>query len=169
MIVTGYQLQHAIREAEHMKNLAASQWDGCLHAFEDDEKLSPDQVMEKYRAEEERLAKLQTAQAKYNLGIEVEVLGEKMTLCRAIKLVGGAGRAEKMWRTAAAGEKRDRYSLRSDMTRSKDEVRAERTISVEDALARAKKAARYAAALREAIQVANATKHEIELDPSLFE
>lgn len=169
MQITGYKLQHAIRESEHMKNLAASQWDGSLHAFADEEKAGPLKVMIEYRAQEERLCALQVAQSRYNLAIEVDILGTKMSLCRAIKLVGGAGRAEKMWRSAASGEKKDRYSIRSELTRSKDEERAKPTISREDASAQAKTSARYAASLREAIQVGNATAVEIEMDASLFE
>jgi hypothetical protein len=169
MQITGYKLQHAIREAEHMKNLAASQWDDSLYAFADDEKTGPAEVMGEYRVQEERLCYLQEAQARYNLRVTVDILGSRLTLCRAIKLVGGAGRAEKMWRAAASGEKKDRYSLRSELTRNKDEDRARRTISVKDASNKAKTSARYAASLREAIQVGNATAVEIELDESLFE
>lgn len=172
MKITGYKLRHAIREAEHIKNLAASQWDDSLHAFPDEmeKKASPTALMAKYRECENRLAQLMLAQTRYNLAVEVEVLGERMTLCEAVKRVGGAGRAEKMWRAAAGGEKKDRYSYRNDLVRNATEVRAVRTISIEDALEQAKRAARYAAALREAIEVGNSTEVDIEgLAPSLFE
>lgn len=172
MKITGYKLRHAIREAEHVKNLAASQWDDSLHAFPEERatKASPTSLMAKYVDAENRLARLQLAQTRYNVAVQVDVLGQPMTLCEAVKRVGGAGRAEKMWRTAAGGEKKDRYGYNRDLTRSTTEVRAERTVSVEASLVEAKKAARYAAALREAIEVGNTTEVEIEdLEPSLFE
>jgi hypothetical protein len=172
MKTTGYKLRHAIREAEHVKNLAASRWDDSLHAFEDELafKATPSTLMAQYVECENRLAALQLAQTRYNLGVTVDVLGTKMTLCEAVKRVGGAGRAEKMWRSAAGGEKKDVYSRGRELTRSTDEVRAMRTISVDAALAEAKRAARFASALREAIEVGNSTELDIEgLDASLFE
>jgi len=137
MQVTGYKLQHAIREANDLKNLTASQWDDSLHAFADDKKMSPEDVMEKYLKHERRMVALQVAQAKYNLAVNVRVLDKEMTLCEAIKLVGGAGRTEKMWKAAAGGKKRDRYSYRDDLTRDAGQERAERTITIEAALAQA--------------------------------
>lgn len=170
MKTTGYKLRHAIREAEHIKNLAASQWDDSLHAFPGEAKTSPTVLMSKYQEAENRLARLQLAQTQYNIAVVVDVQGIKMTLCEAVKRVGGAGRAEKMWRSAAGGEKKERYSYRNDLTRNKDEVRAERTISIEDALEQAKKSARHAASLREAIETGNSIEVNIEgLDESLFE
>lgn len=170
MKVTGYQLRHAIREAEHMKNLAASHWDDSLFLFEGEEKATPGLLMAKYDTCEDRLARLQTAQARYNLKVEVDVQGTKMTLCEAVKRVGGAGRAEKMWRTAAGGEKKDRYTQDRERVRNVDEIRAQRAIDVEEALRHASRAAKYAAALRQAIEIGNSTEVKIEdLDPSLFE
>jgi hypothetical protein len=171
MKVTGYKLQHAIREAETTKNVAASQWDGSLYRFAGESKrLDPYGVMRLYQQNEDRVVCLQTAQARYNLTIEVDILGQKMTLCEAVKRVGGAGRAEKMWRGVATGEKKDRYSYDRDLVRNKDEERAVPTMSVEAALESARVAARYAAALRMAIQTANAIEIDLEgVDPSLFE
>jgi hypothetical protein len=66
-----------------------------------------------------------------------------------------------MWRETVKGKKNDRYSF-SDASRTKDTEYAVRSISVEEAMKHAQHAARVASALREAIQVGNAT--EIELD-----
>ena len=168
MRVTGYKLRMAIREVTHTRDIAASQFDGSLQMFQGEQKETPERVMANYRKAEDTLAELQTAQCKYNLAVTVPVLDQKMTLCEAVKLVGGAGRAEKMWRSAAAGEKRDRWDRKD--TRNKDEEYAVKTISTEVATALAKRAAKYASALREAIHVGNACEVEIEgLDPSLFE
>lgn len=171
MKITGYKLRHAIREAEQVKDLVASQWDDSLHVFPGDKpKELPADLMVRYQKCESRLAQLQLAQTRYNLSVIVGVLGQPMTLCEAVKRVGGAGRAEKMWRSAAAGKKKERYDFDRGLTRNKEEERAVRTISVEDALNGAKMAARFAAALREAIEVGNSLEVDIEgLDVSLFE
>ena len=170
MKTTGYKLRHAIREAQSLRDITASQWDDCLHVFPGEEKPSPDRVMRNFIAVEQRLARLQSAQDRYNLAVTVQVPGGTMTLCEAVKRVGGAGRAEKMWRATAGGTKKDKYAYGNDLVRNADQVRATPTVGVESALAMAKDMGRFAAALREAIEVGNATEVEIEgLDPSLFE
>lgn len=169
MLVTGYKLQHTLRELKSQRDIAASQFSESLFAFPDENKATPTALMDAFNSAEEKLAALETAQQRYNQSVEVTVLGRKMSLSQAIKRVGGAGRAEKMWRTCASDKGRDRYSSR-DMTRNKDEERATRQISVEDAMQKAKEAGRFASALRAAIAEANSTKIEIEgLDAALFE
>lgn len=165
MKVTGYKFQHALRELAHTRDIAAGQFDDCLKVFPGESKLHPTTVMIRFQAAEAQIAKLQTAQADYNLQVQVRVLDQTMPLSEAVKLVGGAGRAEKMWRDVAA-PKKDRYG--SD-TRDTTSIVAQRTISTEEAAAEAKKAARWASALREAIQVGNATELEFQLDVALFE
>lgn len=170
MKVTGLQLQFAIRETRETIKLLAGEFSDSLHAFPDEDKTTPVEVMAAFDAAERRLCALQTAQGRYNLAQTVSVQGERMTLSEAIKRVGGAGRAEGMWKSACTGAKRDRYSYRDNLTRSTDEVRARRTISNKDAVAAARKAGRYHTALRNAITVANTKEIEIEgLDPVWFE
>lgn len=169
MEVTGYKLQHTVRELTHRRDIAASQFSESLYKFEGDSTPSPTFFMEIYLDCEQKIARLQTAQQRYNLAVEVDVDGNKMTLSEAIKRVGGAGRAEKMWRSCASDKGRDRYHTR-EITRSKDEIRAERQVSVGTAMELARTAAKFASALRTAIQVGNATTLEVEgLEPSLFE
>lgn len=170
MKTTGYRLQHRLRELHHTRDIAATQFDAGKFKFEDEDKPSAKEAFDRYERAEALIARLQTAQSRYNLIVQVTVLGERMTLAEAVKRVGGAGRMEKMWRSVAS-PKQDRYSYRNDgMTRSKDEERAVATCTTEQATGWAQKAARFASALREAIQVANATEIEIEdLDPNLFE
>lgn len=167
MKVTGYKLQHALRELAHARDIAAGQFEDSLKVFPDDEKPSPEAVMNAYQDAEAKIARLQTVQADYNLRVKVSVLDKRLTLSEAVKLVGGAGRAEKMWRGVAA-PKTDRYGYDRD-TRDATAVVAKRTITTEKAATLAKNAARWASALREAIQVGNATEIEFELDEALFE
>ena len=78
-------------------------------------------------------------------------------------MVGGAGRLEKMWRSASTPTT-DRYSYREE-TRNKDAIVAERQISFDDAAAYARTASKRAAALRAAIAKGNAS--EMTLDGPL--
>jgi hypothetical protein len=167
MKVTGYKFQHALRELGHVSDIAAGQFNDSLKVFPDDVKTHPTEVMARYQAAEAKIAKLQTLQAQYNLDVTVQVQGQPMTLSEAVKLVGGAGRAEKMWRSVAA-PKQDRYGGDRD-TRDAGVVVAQKVISTEEAAGHAKAAARWASALREAIQVGNATEMEFPVDEALFE
>ena len=167
MKVTGYKLQHAIRELSHARDIAAMQFDNSLKAFPDEEKPHPEAAMRAFLDAEGTMARLQVVQGDYNLRVKVQVLSQRMPLSEAVKLVGGAGRAEKMWR-GAAGTKKERYSYDRD-ERAEGTIVATRTISVETAAAEAKKAAKWASALREAIQVGNATEVEFDVDVTLFE
>ena len=167
MKVTGYKLQHALRELAHTSVIAAGQFDDSLTVFPDEKKPHPTKVMDDFQEAESKIARLQTFQAAYNLRVTVKVEGHTMTLSQAVKLVGGAGRIEKMWRSVAAPAK-DIYSRRD--TRDATSIVSQKTISTGEAAALAKAAARWASALREAIQVGNATELELdELDPALFE
>jgi len=105
MKITGYKLQHTLRELAHRRDTAAARFDKVLWKFEDQDKATPQQIMKAYRDAEVTIAKLQTAQGRYNLAITVNVLSETMTLAEAVKRVGGAGRMEKMWRSIAAPKK----------------------------------------------------------------
>jgi hypothetical protein len=163
MKTNGYRLQHALRELEHAREVAASQFNENVTQFASaGEKVALPEVFARFTRLEKQIASVQTAQTTYNLGVEVNVLGEKMPLLQAVKLVGGAGRAEKMWRDTVKGKK-DRYAYNADQ-RSKDTEYAERAIPVEEAMKHAQHAARIASALREAIQVGNATEIELSLD-----
>lgn len=168
MKITGYKLQHTLRELAHRRDMAAARFPKSLWKFDDEEKATPVEVMGLYQKAEETIAKLQTAQGQYNQAITVTVLGEPMSLAEAVKRIGGAGRMEKMWRSMAA-PKSDRYSMRDENERDTGVERAKRQVTEDEAAVNAQRAARFASALREAIQVANATEIEIELDPALFE
>lgn len=167
MKVTGYQIRHRLAELEQERKIALSHFNDSLKAFDGDDKPDPRKLMETYRQCEEDIAALQVWQARYNLAVEVDVDGRTMTLTQAIKMVGGAGRAEKLWRTAASG-KEDRYSYRED-TRDAGTEYAKRTVPIEECMFNAKKAARFASALRQAMGTGNATEIDLEgFDPTLL-
>lgn len=170
MKTTGYGLREAIKQHELRRDTGARAFNGSLKAFADDKKESPLQVVEGFLKAERAIAKLQTAQARYNLLVIVEANGEKMTLSEAIKTIGGVARAEKMWRTAT-GPKPDRYhTYGNEDERDPTKVVAKPTVTVNEAVKQATLAGKKAGALRAAIATANAKEVEIEdLDGSLFE
>lgn len=171
MKITGYDLREALKSWHTRKDTAASQFNGSLMTFEGDSKPEPKEVIRLYLEAETNVALLQTEQMRYNLAVYVEVAGvkERVALALAIKTVGGLGRVEKMWRSAAS-EKTDLYSYREDITvREPGKQYAKRTISFEEAARLSSEAGRQAAAYRKAIAVGNATEIETSLPSTLFE
>ena len=118
---------------------------------------------------EQKIAKLQVTQVMYNLAVPVQVIDQTITLSEAVKRLGGAGRGEKMWRSAAKGKKKSRI-YDPDISRSKDDEYSIPTISKEECIAIAKEAAKFASAFRTAIAIGNTVEIDMkDLDPTLFE
>lgn len=153
--VNGYKIQHTLRELQHRREMAATQFSEGTFIFADEveQTMGAQEAFDIFYDCEEKIARLQVIQAEYNLKNMCVVQGKEMSLHEAVKRVGGAGRAEKMWRTATTSG-RDRWERR-ERTRSKDDVRATRAVPIPKCMENAKVAARYASALREAIQIAN--------------
>lgn len=169
MKVTGYKIQHKLKELEQLKEVAAQQFNDNIMQFESqNEKMELPEVFASYTTIEKKIAKLQGAQCQYNLAVNVNVLGEDMSLLEAVKLVGGAGRSEKMWKDVVKGN-RTRHHGYGEQTRSKDQEYAVRSVSINDAVGFAQQSTKIAGALREAIQVGNATEVELDLDETLFQ
>lgn len=169
MKITGYKLQHKLKQLEQLKEVHAQQFtDNVMHFESSEDKLDLKEVFAHYTAVEKKIARLQAAQAAYNMQIKINVLGEEMTLLEAVKLVGGAGRSEKMWKDVvkSGGVTRHRFA---EATRSKDQEYAKRSVSVEEALKHAQLATKVASSLREGIQTANAIEIELDLDETLFD
>lgn len=169
MNITGYKIQHKLKELEQLKEVASQQFNDNIMQFESqNEKIELPEVFAKYTSLEKKIARLQAAQCLYNLSVNVNVLGETMTLLEAVKLIGGAGRSEKMWKDVVKGN-RTRHHMYTEQTRSKDQEYAVRSVSISDSVGFAQQATKIAGALREAIQVGNATAIELDLDETLFE
>ena len=177
MKLNGYQIREGIRRWQLKRDAAANQFDGSLKRFDDEtSKPMPTTIMGEFIQADQTIALLQVAQDIYNLDIKIEVRlvnGNiaQMTLSEGVKLLGGAGRAEKMWRSAANPSK-DRYSSYSaDDVRKNDETRAKPSMTVKEMLENADKHARYASALRSALALANAKESDIQLtglEPSML-
>jgi hypothetical protein len=169
MEVTGLQIKEALKMANLELETWRLQFDESLHAFSDEEKAKPVEVMANVAELEFRVAQLQTAQSKFNLDTIVKVGSREMPLEMAIKMVGGAGRSSAMWRRAAGAKRRRGYFSEPNLTRNKDEEQAMPTITNVEALNLAKKAERFASQLRGAIALGNTRKVDIAgLQPEWF-
>jgi hypothetical protein len=170
MQVNGYKIREALKMKALELTTIQSQFDESLFIFEGDQKESPIDISDKITKLEVEIAMLQAAQSEYNLKVKVEVEGKTLPLEAAVKMVGGAGRLSKMWRTAAGGAKRERWDRGFPTTRNKEDVVAQPTISKSKALELAKAAERLAASLRNAIAVGNNTVVAIDwIGESLFD
>lgn len=170
MKITGYQIRAALRGFELDRKVAARQFKDSLHFFEGEQKGNPDELMGRFCDSETRVARLQVLQARYNLAVNVKVMDETMTLHEAVKAVSGANRTEKMWRDCAHKKQARRgYGTDANLQRKDDDVFAQRAVTIDEAAVRAKVAGRYAAALKEAIQVGNATSIDLDAPANLFE
>lgn len=169
MKVTGWALREAIKEQELRRDTAARAFAGTLKRFPDEQKDDPRKIVGQFLTAEAAVAKLQVAQTRYNLMVTLSFESETITLCEAVKRIGGLGRAEKMWRSAT-GSKPDRYSYGNEDVRDPNQVRAISTVTVNEAAGLASAQAKIAGRLRAAIATANAREVEIEsLDATLFE
>ena len=163
MKTTGYMLQQSIRECTEERDLADSRFEGSLKAFPDEDKPSPLKLAEEIDAAERRIALLQTAQARYNLAVSVEIDGRSAPLQEAVKLLGGAQRVEKKWRDAVK-EEVDRYG---GSVRDKDSIVAVRQVNSAQCADLARGAAKRVRAIHYAIQKGNATEVDLSGDLGL--
>ena len=92
-----------------------------------------DMAFREYQEIQSRIARLQEVQAAYNLRVEVEVLGERMTLQRVLHLVAAANRVKTLWAKAATPENENMYHYGALRARDKDNEYAQRVISLEAA------------------------------------
>ena len=118
--------------------------------------------MAKFEEADKAMARVEEIQQRFNQHVSCDVENVELSLAYCVKMVGGAGRREKMWRSAAV-KKRDRWGGNTpNLERSKDSEYASRTIPQNECLNKAKEASSFATALRSAIAHANATKVDLE-------
>lgn len=162
MKTNGYKLREAIRDAELQRDTAIKLFDGSFDYFPGEAVKDPLKAMAVLQAAEERIVKLQTAQAIYNTSVTVMVGTRKMMLTTIIKALVGAGRIEKLWRTAAVPEKEERYG-RTPAVRQADEIRAMRSMPLDAAMEEARKAQKASGNLRAALAEGNATMLDLDM------
>lgn len=167
MQVNGVQIKEAMSQWRLEKDTAAKQFNQSLFAFDGEEKVPVGELGERFHKADRNLALLEELQQLYNLNTTVRVGSETMTLSLAVKLVGGAGRLEKMWRSAATDDGLDRYSSRQT-SRNRDEEFATRQISVDDCWSKSRQSTKHASQLRAAISTGN-VENIITIGEGLYE
>lgn len=168
MLVTGYALREAIKQWELRKDAANRVFEDSLKVFPGEDKPHPSKLIEQYLAAEVAIAQLQTAQAQYNLMNTFDFEGRKITLCEAVKSLGGYGRVEKLWRTAAGGGKKDRYGSSSNDERDPEKIYSVQVVTPSMGVEQSSLAARRASTLRAGIATSNAVMAAIDLNPELL-
>src|SRR5690242_841716 len=125
MRITGYQLMDRIETLREQAQTINGQFTSSLFRFPDNAEAKPDprDLMQRYLETEKRVAALQAAQALYNTRIQVDVLGERISLQQAVKLIGSATRIKNNWLTASkASQEKDSYASYYELVRDKDNL-----------------------------------------------
>ncbi len=170
MVVTGNRILDALDFLKERVKTLDTQFQASLYRFADEEsKRDPRDILGEYEALQARIARLQEAQADYNLRVEVEVLGERMTLQRVLHLIASANRVKALWAKAVSPEEAPSYQYMALRAREKDSEYARRVISVEAAQDLAASAARRALAFKQAIRSGNAREVEMDVPEDLLE
>ena len=167
MLVTGYALREAIKQWELRKDAANRVFEDSLKVFPGEDKPHPSKLIEQYLAAEVAIAQLQTAQSQYNLMNTFDFEGRKITLCEAVKSLGGYSRVEKLWRTAAGGGKKDRYGHNDD-ERDPEKIYSVQVVKPAMGVEQSSMAARRSSALRAGIATSNAVMAALDLNPELL-
>lgn len=168
MKVTGFQIREAINRWTRRRNVADTQFRESLWAFEGEEKDTPKDVIDRYMEADKIIVALQMLQTVFNLHTLVSVRGQEIPLGKAVRLLGGAGRVEKIWREAATDSAGDRYYDRNERSRGKDNEYAKRQVSIPEATRLSDEAAAFASELRAAVATGNMATIETDLPDSVF-
>lgn len=166
--VNGYKLQHAIKELKEKRGVLFAVFDDCTRKFKDETKRDPGVVASEIEECEAAIVALQAAQALYNSSVAVELFGQKVPLLIAIKMVGGLGRVEGIWRDVVKKlSGGNRTSYQPLQTRDVDNEIEQFTVSLEVAQKKLQEASRRNQECREIVASGNAQWVEIEDDPVL--
>ncbi len=171
MLITGNRILDALDMLKERVKSLDTQFKPSLFRFEDeseDENRDPREIIKEYEAIQERIARLQEAQAAYNLRVEVEVLDERMTLQRVLHLIGSASRVKAHWLSAASPEEQNIYAFNAQRQRDKEHEYAKRFVPMSEAQSLADQASRRAMALKQAIRSGNAREIELDVAEDLF-
>lgn len=171
MQVTGNKILDALDFLKERAKTLDFQFQSSLYAFEDEPPArDPRDLMAELDQVQTRIARLQEVQSAYNLRVEVEVQGEKMTLQRVLQLISAANRAKALWAKAAAPEAENPYAFSHNLRqRDKDNEYARPVVPLGEAQELANAATRRALAFKQAIRSGNACEVDLDVTPELFE
>lgn len=167
MKVNGSQLKSAIKLWEMRRDAFTKRFGTTFFAYKTEAKDSPSSIMHELTKCENAIAVLQSAQSKYNLANMVtfnhNATTQKMSLCEAIKRVGGANRVVKLWseQIGQPEDKFEHYRLSPSSERVIDYP--ERKMSLADIVTTAAAATSYATALTGAIATGNTKMMELPM------
>ena len=169
MIITGNRVLDALDFLKERVKALDTQLKGSLFRFEDEEeKRDPREILREMTQTHEKISKLQEVQAEYNLRVEVEVLGERLSLQRVLHLIGFANRVKSFWLQAASSDEQPNYMMHVLRQRTKEAEYAKKVISEAQAQELADDASRRALAFKQAIRSGNARELEMDVAEELF-
>jgi hypothetical protein len=172
MIITGNRILDALDVLKERLKTLDAQFKPSLFRFEDEQdKRDPREILQEFEQVNQKIARLQEAQAAYNLRVEVEVLGERMSLQRILQLIGAANKVKAHWLSAASPEDQNIYNFAMNAQRSRDKEHeyAQRVVPLAEAQELADMASRRALAYKQAIRSGNAREVEMDVPADLFE
>jgi|APSaa5957512576_1039674.scaffolds.fasta_scaffold11049_2 hypothetical protein len=180
MKVTGHEIINRLKELKAERSLLNDTFPTTLMQFpsdlEEDGAVKPGVIVDRIAGLELGIVKLQHAQSRYGAMVNLVFEGEPMPLIRAVKLLGGIERVEKLWRSASQAKvgRRNMYDdspKQRELSKGVFETQA-RVVPAEVALKKAQKAGRRTSTLRGLIAAGNARAveaREIGLDPALMQ
>ncbi len=174
MKVNGYQLKEAIKRWEARKEPLLREFRNSFFRKASQTGRMPSEIEKDILKTENSICALQEAQAKYNLQITVSyfLFGEeqRMTLMSAVKMIGGVGRMEGLWKAESSKEEDpyDSQRLHYGATNAQYEW-PKRTMLIKDIVETAANKNAQLTALRAGIAEANSKELNLDIDSSLFQ
>ncbi len=168
MKINGYKIQHMLADLKQERETLTALFEKETRAFPGDERGDPMAVSEDLERCEAEIVHLQEIQNDYNHRVTVELAGKKVTLLAAIKLAGGLGRIEGMWRKLVGELSSSHRSPYNDglATRQKDKEETESfTVGLEVARTKLREATRHTRECKEAVAGGNGQVIELCDDP----
>jgi hypothetical protein len=174
MKVNGHQLREAIKRWEMKRETVLRGFDKSFFRKKSEEtKKSPIEIAAEFKKCEFIIAKLQAAQTRYNIETTVEFVEDsslmKISLCEAVKRIGGYGRLESMWRKASLQEEDPNEDMKMRYSESTKIEWPVRVTSIETAVAEATQINLVCGSLRGAIAQGNTREMDFsDLMPEYF-
>jgi hypothetical protein len=176
MNINGVTIREALKRWEMRREAAVRRFNSSFFAKPSDiaakKATNPDEIMKEFERCEDAVATLQAVQARYNLetSVSFQFNGKnvRMSLTEAVKRVGGAGRAENMWRAQTVTPE-DPFENQRYAYGDKNVEFQIRQMDLKMVVERAANASSFAGALRGAIASGNTREMDVDVNPALFE
>jgi hypothetical protein len=168
MRINGYKLQHILADLKQEREMLTALFDKETRAYPSEKAGDPMAVSENLEKCEAEIVHIQEVQSGYNREVRIELGGKPFSLSAAVKLAGGLGRIEGMWRKLVgeiSSSHRNRYSegLESRV-KDREEVQVF-TVSLDVAKKKLREATKMTRECKEAVAGGNGQMIEIGDDP----